>query len=163
MSARAAALLMAGLAAIVHFGMARPLQVRAAAYADAFGAARGERREATSRLAELQRRSEARARAIAAVKGAAAGDPAVTTRAVRQSVALAVEGSRAAGVHLTIRPSEAGVDVDVSARGDAADVLDLTERLARPGSGVVLERVSFTRSDGRVALRVAGLGIAGTR
>jgi hypothetical protein len=161
MSSRVAALVMAGVAGVLYFGVARPLRAQASAYADAFGAARVERRDATLRVADLQRRSQARARAVAAVKGAA-DDPAVTTRAVRRSVAQAVEGSRAGGVHLAIRPSVKGVDVNVSARGRAADVLDLTGQLARPEFGVVLERVSFTRSAGEVGLQVQGLGIAGT-
>ena len=142
--------------------MARPLRAQASAYSDAFGAARIERRDAATRVSDLQRRSQARARAVTAVKGAA-GDPAVTTRAVRRSVAQAVEGSRAAGIHLAIRPSAKGVDVNVTARGPAADVLDLAGQLARPEFGVVLERVSFTRSGGAVGLQVEGLGIAGTR
>ena len=162
MTSRQSALVMAGVAAVLYFGVARPLRTQASAYAHAFFAARGERRDAFARLAELQRRSQARARAVAAVKGAA-DDPAVTTRAVRRSVAQAVEGSRAAGVHLAIRPSGDGVDVNVTARGPAADVLDLTGQLARPEFGVVLERVSFTRSAGAVGLQVQGLGIAGTR
>ena len=161
MSRRWAALLIAVVAAVLYFGVARPLRAQASAYADAFGAARVERHDATTRLSALQRRSQARALAVAAVKGAA-DDPAVTTRAVRRSVAQAVEGSRAAGVHLAIRPSSNGVDVNVSAHGRAADVLDLTGQLARPEFGVVLERVSFTRSAGEVALQVQGLGIAGT-
>ncbi len=162
MSSRPAALVFAGVAAVLYFGVARPLRAQAYADADAFGAARVERRDASARLSELQRRSQARARAVAAVKGAS-GDPAVTTRAVRRSVAQAVEGSRAAGVHLAIRPSSKGVDVNVTARGPAAAVLDLTGQLARPEYGVVLERVSFTRSAGEVGLQVQGLGIAGTR
>ena len=162
MSARAAAILIAGLAAVIQLGVARPLRARAGAYADAFGAARVERQEVRTRLSELERRHQARARAVAAVKGAA-GDPAVTTRTVRQSVAQAVAGSRASGVNLTIRPSTAGVDVNVTARGNAAEILDLTSHLSRPTSGVVLDRVSLTRVDGRVALQVTGLGIAETR
>ena len=162
MSRLSAALAMTGLAAVLYFGVARPLRARASADADAFGAARVERRDASVRLSEVQRRSQARARAVAAVKGAA-DDPAVTTRAVRRSVAQAVEGSRAAGVHLAIRPGVTGVDVNVIARGSAADVLDLTGQLARPEFGVVLERVSFARSGREVGLQVQGLGIAGTR
>lgn len=162
MSSRAIALVMVGVAVALYSGVALPLRGRAAAYADAFGAARVERRDATARVADLQRRSQARARAVAAVKGAA-GDPAVTTRAVRQSVAQAVEGSRAAGVHLAIRPSPDGVDVDVTARGPVAEVLHLTGQLARAEAGVVLERVSFTRAADGVGLHVDGLGIAGTR
>jgi hypothetical protein len=161
-SGRTAALALAALAAVLYFGAARPLRARASAYADAFGAARVERRDASARLGELQRRSELRARAVAALVGASR-DPAVTTRAVRRSVAQAVEGSRAAGVHLAIRPSAKGVDVTVTARGPAADVLDLAGQLARPEFGVVLGRVAFTRTDGAVALQVNGLGIAGPR
>lgn len=162
MRTRAAALAMAVLAAVLYFGVARPLRAQAGAYADAFGAARVERRDATVRLSELQRRNQARARAVAAVKGAA-GDPAVTTRAVRRSVAEAVERSRASGVTLAIRPRDDGVDVDITARGKATDVLDLTGQLARPESRVVLEHVAFTRSDGEVGLKVQGLAMAGMR
>jgi hypothetical protein len=162
MSSRLAALVIAVVAAMLYFGVARPLRAQASAYADAFGAARVERRDASARLSDLQRRSQARARAVAAVKGAA-DDPAVTTRAVRRSVAQAVEGSRAAGVHLAIRPSGNGVEVSVTARGPAPEVLDLTGQLARPEFGVVLQRVSFARTGGEVGLQVQGLGIAGTR
>ena len=161
MTARQAALVMTAVAALLYFAVARPLRTQAAAYADAFGAARLDRRDASTRVSELQRHSQARARAMAAVKGAAV-DRAVTTRAVRRSVAQAVEGSRA-GVHLAIRPSADGVDVNVTARGPAADILDLAGRLARPEFGVVLARVSFTRSADAVGLQVDGLGIAGTR
>jgi hypothetical protein len=156
------ALAMAALAVVLYFGVARPMRARAGADADAFGAARLVRRDTAAMLSELQRRSQARARAVAAVKGAA-DDPAVTTRAVRRSVAQAVEGARAAGLHLAIRPGRKGVDVSVTARGSAADVLDLTGTLARPEFGVVLDRVTFTRSSGDVGLQLDGLGIAGTR
>jgi hypothetical protein len=162
MSSRPAALVIAVVAAMLYFGVARPLRAQASASAEEFGVARIERRDATARLSELQRRRQARARAVAAVKGAA-GDPAVTTRAVRRAVAQAVEGSRAAGVHLAIRPRADGVDVTVTAHGPASAVLDLTGQLARPEFGVVLERVSFTRSSGEVGLHVQGLGIAGAR
>lgn len=162
MKARAGALLVAAIAVGLHVGVTRPMRARAAAYADAFGAARVERQDLTQRLAELQRRSRARARAMAAVAGAGS-DPAVTTRAVRQSVAEAVRGSRASGVRLSIRPSDAGIDVSVLARGSATEILDLTGQLARPEFGVVLERVTLTRDDGRVNLQLKGLGIAATR
>ena len=162
MSARTAALLMAAGAAALVFGVARPQRTLAGGYADAFGVARVERREATLRLSEMQRRNQARARAMAAVKGAA-GDPTITTSAVRRSVARALEGSRASGVSLTIRPGDRGVDVKVTARGRALDVLDLTGQLARPEYGVVLASVTFTRAEGEVGVQVQGLGIAGTR
>jgi hypothetical protein len=162
LTGRQVALVLAAIAALVYFGLARPLRAQAAAYADAFGAARVERHDAVARVTELQRRSEARARAVAALKGAA-GDPAGTTRAVRGSVARAVERSRATRPQLTIRPGSNGVEVKVSARGPAADVLDLAGQLARTEHGVVLQRVSFARSAGTVSLTVEGLGIAGTR
>jgi hypothetical protein len=162
MTMRAAALAMIAAAVLLFFAAARPLRARVAADADAFGDARLVRREVVARVAALQRRNQARARAIAAVQGAAE-DPAETTRAVRRSVAQAVEGSRAEGLHLAIRPGARGVDVAVNARGSVADVLDLTAALARPEFGVVLDRVSFTRSGNEIALSVQGIGIAGTR
>jgi hypothetical protein len=161
-SARLIALAMIVLAAVLHFAVARPLRAQAAADADAFGAARVARRDATSRLAALQRRNQARSRAVAAVQGAA-DDPAATTRAVRSSVAQAVEGARAKDVHLAIRPGRTGVDVTVTAHGSMDEVLDLTAALARPDSGVVLDRAFFQRADRDITLSVQGLGIAGTR
>jgi hypothetical protein len=161
-TARAIALAMIVIAAALHFAVARPLRAQATADADAFGAARLARRDATTRLAALQRRTQARARAVAAVQGAA-DDPAATTRAVRRSVAQAVEGARARGVHLAIHPGRKGVDVTVTARGSVDEVLDLTAALARPEFGVVLERASFQRLDRDIAVSVQGLGIAGTR
>jgi hypothetical protein len=161
-TARVIALAMIVLAAALHLGVAGPLRAQAAADADAFGAARVARRDAASRLAALQRRNQARSRAVAAVQGAAE-DPAATTRAVRRSVAQAVEGARAKDVHLAIRPGRTGVEVAVTARGSVDDVLDLTAALARPESGVVLDRALFQRSEGEITLSVQGLGIAGTR
>ena len=57
MSSRWAALVIAGVAAVLCLAVARPLRAQAAAYADAFGAARVERR-AIRATSALQRRSQ---------------------------------------------------------------------------------------------------------
>jgi hypothetical protein len=160
-TARAAAAAMILASLLLYFGAAVPMRARAAATLDEFGRARVRRHDAMARAASLERRNQARARAVAAVKGAAA-DPEAATRAVRRSVAQVLERSRAGGVHLAIRPGAGGVDVTVSAHGPAADVLQLTGALARPDVGVVLERVQMSRTPGEVTLQVQGAGVAGS-
>ena len=161
MSARVTGLVLLAAAAGLYFLGAARLERQAAAAADEYGRARVERQEALARAAALERRNQARGRAYAAVRGAAA-DPAAASRAVRRSVAQVVERSRAAGARLSIRPIAGGVDVSVSARGPVDDVLRLTGDLVRPEVGVVLERVQIQRGQGDVTLQVEGAGVAGT-
>jgi hypothetical protein len=147
------------LAAVLYFAAALPLRREAAETADAFGRARVLRHDAAARVAAVERRREARARAVAAVTEAV-GDPATRTRAVRRSVSQVLERSRAAGVSLAIRPGAQGVDVTISARGSADDVVRLAGELARPDVGVVLGRVQLNRSSPGVNVVVEGLGVA---
>ena len=159
MTARAAAAVMALLAAALYLAVAVPAGREAAEAADAFGRARLERQDAASRVAALERRREARARAVAAVSDAG-GDPAASTRAVRRAVSQVIEGSRAEGVNLAIRPGVQGVEVAIAARGAADDILRLAGALARPEVGVVLGRVNLARAPGGVTVQVEGLGVA---
>jgi hypothetical protein len=154
-----AAAAMAVLAAVLYFGVTVPTRRQAAMTADAYGRARVERQEAMGRLAALQRRLEARGRAVSAATGAGA-DPATTTRAVRLAVSRVLESSRARGVQLGIRPGSEGVDVSIQARGAAHDVLRLAGELARPEVGVVLGSVQMVRAGDTVAVQIQGHGVA---
>ena len=154
-----AALLMAVLAAGLHLAFTVPTRRQAAMTADAYGRARIDRHEAAGRLAALQRRQEARARAVSAATESSA-DPATATRAVRLAVSRVLEASRARGIQLGIRPGAEGVDVSINAQGSADDVLRLAGDLARPDVGVVLGLVQMTRGAGAVAVQVQGRGVA---
>jgi len=156
---RVAAAVMVLLAAALYFAAALPMRREAAAAADAFGRARTLRHDATVRVAALERRRAARARAVSAVTEAG-GDPAASTRAVRRSVSQVLERSGSSGVSLNIRPGAQGVDVTLSARGAVDDVLRLVGDLARPDVGVVLARVQLNRASPGVTVSVDGLGVA---
>jgi len=158
-TSRVAAAVMLLLAAALYFVAALPMWREAAAAADAFGRARIERHDAAARVAALERRRQARARAVSAVTEAG-GDPATSTRAVRRSVSQVLERSRTSGVSLNIRPGAQGVDVAITARGAADDVLRLAGDLARPEVGVVLGRVQLTRASPGVSVVLEGLGVA---
>ena len=96
MTSRVAAAVMVVLAALLYFAAALPMWREAAEAADAFGRARLERHDAAAHVAALERRREARARAVAAVADAGS-DPAMSTRAVRRSVSRVIERWRARG------------------------------------------------------------------
>jgi len=151
------------VAALLHVAVARPLQARASAAADNYRRARDERRDARARADELERRAAALERAAAAV-AAARSAPGGGVREVRRGVVDVVTRSRVSGVRLGVRPGRppASAAVALSAEGPFADVLRLTAELARPGSGLVLERVRLVSRPPRVGVDVeaSGLGAA---
>jgi len=164
MTARRAALLSLAATAAIYAGLTLPLQRKAAAAADAYGRAREERREARSRLGEVQRRESALRRSAPAGGEAPAtkGDPVGRTR---HGIVSALEGAGLSGVRLAVRPGSppAAALVRLAAEGHFADVVRLTAELVRPGTGLVLERYQLTEADSRVAVRVEGVGLEAAR
>jgi len=162
-SARKAVLLILAATAVIYAGLALPLQKKAAAAAEAYRRARDERREARSRLGEVERRESALRRS-APVWGEAAtlGDPVARTR---HGVVLALESSGLSGVRLAVRPGSppAAALVRLAAEGPFADVVQLTAALVRPGTGLVLERYQLSETDTRVAVRFEGIGLEAAR
>jgi hypothetical protein len=142
----AAALLVA--AVVLYAAVAVPTQRQAAAAADEYRRARDEARDVRSRLARLERRDAAHTRAATAVAGATPGE---TVRAVRRSVVQTLQNAAVSGVRLSVtsgRPPYTA-RVRLSASGPFPEVMALTGRIARPETGVVLERVRLSpRSDG---------------
>jgi hypothetical protein len=61
--------------------------------------------------------------------------------AVRRSVLATLGGSPATDVHLGVRPDPGGLAVRVRATAPYADGLRLARDLARPSTGLVLQRV----------------------
>jgi hypothetical protein len=151
---------MLAAAAAIYAGLTLPLQRKASAAADAYGRARDERREARSRLGEVQRRESALRRSAPAGTEAAAapGDPVGRTR---HGIVSALEGAGLSGVRLAVRPGSppAAALVRLAAEGAFADVVRITTELVRPGTGLVLERYQLSETNSRVAVRVEGVGL----
>lgn len=150
----AAALLAA--AVVLYAAVAIPTQRQAAAAADEYRRARDEARDVRSRLARLERRDAAHTRAATAVAGATPGE---TVRSVRRSVVQTLHSAAVSGVRLSVTPGRAphAARVRLSASGPFPEVMALTGRIARPETGIVLERVRLSPRPGGVALDLEGV------
>jgi hypothetical protein len=150
----AAALVVAGVA--LYAAVAVPTQRQAAAAADEYRRARDEARDIRTRLARLERRDAAHTRAATAL---AAATPGGTVRAVRRSVVQTLQDAGVSGVRLGVLPGRPpyAARVRLSASGPYPEVMALTERLSRPETGVVLERVRLSPRAGIVAVEIDGV------
>jgi hypothetical protein len=142
-------------AVLLYGGVAVPLRARADRARDAYAQARRARQQAQVELASLQRREAAWRQA--ALPAATPEDEAAA--ALRRTVLAALEAGGATNVRLSVRPSPRGPSVRVSATAPYAAAVRLAADMARPGTGLVLERVRLQpRADrGRVALEVEAL------
>jgi len=150
----AAALL--ALAVALYAAAAVPMQRQAAAAADEYRRARDDARDMRARLARLERRDAAHARAARAV---AADTPGAAVRAVRRSVVQTLQQARVSGVRLGVvaaRPPYS-TRVHLSATASFTDAVALTGLLARPETGLVLDRVQLSPRGDAVALEVDGV------
>lgn len=148
------------LALLLYVAVARPLESRALAAGEEYRRARDQRRDARARVAELERRAAARARA-AAILAAARNAPGGGVREVRRGVVDIVTRAGVSSVRLGVRPGRPPVSasVSLSAEGPFADVVRLTGELARPGSGLVLDRVRLVSRPPRIGLDVDASGL----
>jgi hypothetical protein len=148
------------LAVVLYVAGALRLESQAAAASDEYRQARDRRRDVRSRLAELERREAARARAIA-ILAAARSAPAGGLRDVRRGIVDLVTRSRVSGVRLGVRPGRppASAAVALSAEGSFADIIRLTGELAQAGRGLVLDRVRLDGRSSRVGLDVEASGL----
>lgn len=157
MSRRAAAVtvLLFAIAGAIHLGLGLPARRDRDEAREQYARGREERERLRARVAELERRG-------AAAEPAPAVDPSAAARALRASLLRATEGLSVGSVQIAAAPGERG---EVAARGRLAvtgrlaDVLLVTGRLARPASGVLLERVRLAETgaaSGEVRLEVEG-------
>jgi hypothetical protein len=127
-------------AAALYAGLALPMRARAAAAREAYGEARRERQQARSELAPLERREAVRRQALAVFAEAAAQEGGAAA-ALRRSVLATLDKLAARDVRLAVRPESAGLAVRVNATAPYADGLRVAGELARPASGLILQRV----------------------
>jgi hypothetical protein len=147
-----------------YAGLAVPARRDAASVQDEYARARDERQRLRARLAELERRSQARARAPAAI-GGAPGRPSTAQggargrelpASVRRAVLGVVDGAHLSGVQLSVSAgrSPVGAKVRLTAEGRFADLVPLAGRLTSGPPGLVLERVRMSPKEGRVVADV---------
>jgi hypothetical protein len=152
------------LAALLLSFAAVPLRARAARERDAYAAARRERQQAQARLAPLEHRDRARRQAAAALAGAgqAEGGPAA---AVRRGVLATADRAGATRVRLGVRPGAGEVSVRLAASASYADAVRLPGDVARPETGLVLQRVRFERrpNERLIAVEVEAVAPLGSR
>jgi hypothetical protein len=155
----AAALFLGAL--LIELALTRPLGRDSAAAQERYFRLREEKRQLVARL-----RSEERA----ATRGRQAmrmelpeGSPKDAVGRLRHSLLESVRDQPVSGVRLAVSGGQAPVLAQGTfrAEGSFADMVLLSGRLVRPGSGLVLSRVRFspTRAGG-VALEVEGMSVA---
>lgn len=159
MKTRVASAILLLAAALAYLGVALPARARAAAAQDQFARVREDRQRLRTRRAELERQQEAQERA-ARVMTAAGGADAVS--ALRTAVVSAIEGEPVTGVQLSVSGGRGAVAArfQVSASGSFPQIVRLSGRLARPGSGLVLERLRFRPTASGLRLEAEGLTLA---
>lgn len=150
MSWRRLSLGLAVCAAALYGGVTLPARARLAAARAELQALQGRRA-----LRDAGRTEQRRAAALLRV-GRAQGSGNVV--GVRGEIVRAVDGSGLAEATVDVRPARAPAlaVVTVRARGSFADVLTLAQRLAEPGTGLVLERVALVRLPSAVSLDLQG-------
>jgi hypothetical protein len=148
MTRRALAVMLFVLAAGLYLLVARPAQRQRDDARREYATARTERERLRVRLADLDRRTSED-------QGATAADGAAAVRALRQAALDAVEGLPVSGVEISTSPAEGGAIAArgrLVARAEFVQALRLVRRLASPGSGLLLSRI--TLADSRDAVRV---------
>jgi hypothetical protein len=154
--ARWIAAALVAVAVVLYAAVAVPMRRQAQAAADDYRRARDEARDMRARLARLERRDAAHLRAASALAGTT---PAGTVRTVRRSVVQTLLSARVSGVRLGVTAARApfAARVRLSASGSFPEVVSLAGLVARPETGVVLERIRFApRGDG-VTLELDGV------
>ena len=153
MSPRRIALLLAAGAGALYLGVALPAAARSSA-------ARGElldlqRQGAVraGRLVQQRRREEALLRV---------GRPETATlMGIRREIVATLDRSTLSEATVDVKPGRAPAIavVRVRARGSFTELMPLAQRLAEPGSGLVLDRVRLVRSPSTLVLEVEGQAV----
>jgi hypothetical protein len=151
MSPRRIALALAAVAAALYLGVALPAVSQLSAVRTELLALRRESAARAVRLSGQRRREEALLRV---------GRPAesATLMAVRREIVGTLDQAGLTEVTVDVKPGRppAVADVSVRARGSFAELMTLSERLAAPRSGLVLERVRLVRQPAALILEVEG-------
>jgi len=159
---RVVALVLLVLAAGAYVGVALPTRRAAADLGDDYRRARERRREAAQRLSRIDRRGISRARA-ALPRPVTGEGPSAALVALRLSVLESVRESGVSRVSLAVSPGRPPVaaSVHLSASGRFDDLVQLSAAVARPGSGIVLDRVRLVPGSDSISLELDALRLEG--
>ena len=116
-----------------------------------------------ARLAQVERREEARRTALQLIAPAESGSEKEALAALRRSVIASLGEARVSSVRLSITPGRPPVraSLQLSAEGEFEEIVRLSGRVARPGSGITLDRVTLNPTATGASLAVEGLSLSG--
>jgi hypothetical protein len=146
-------LLLALAAVAVHYLVTVPARAAVGQAADEQRRLREERRDLLRRLAPLDRREAARARALEAL--AAVPLPAgAEAQVLRRTVLARLAEQPLHAVRVAVRPGRGATagSVSLACEGDLDAVLRSVSELVRPGSGLVLARARLAATPAGVSL-----------
>jgi hypothetical protein len=137
-------MLLLALAFVVHLGVTTPAREAALGAEAQLSSVFGERRDASRQLVDLEKRAQLLNRAGLLVTHPDIS-PEKAVQDVRSRVVRSLRDAKVVRVHLVVQPapSPALASVSLSADGGFFDLTRLLLQLSRPGSGVVLGRVSL--------------------
>jgi hypothetical protein len=152
-------------ALLVYMGVALPMHRAAAATGDDYRRARDARRTSVTRLAQAERREAARRAALQLVAPPEAGSEKEALSALRRSVIASLSEARVSNVRLNITPGRPPVraSLQLSAEGEFQEIVRLSGQIARPGSGLTLDRVRLNPTASGVNLELEGLSLGASR
>jgi hypothetical protein len=164
MTARILAAFLLVAALLVYVVVALPMRRAADASGDEYRRARDARRASVARLAQAERREAARKAALVLVTPPQAGGEKEAMGALRRSVIASLGEARVSNVRLNITPGRPPVraTLQISAEGDFQEVVRLSGRIVRPGSGLTLDRVRLDPTATGVTLQLEGLSLGAT-
>jgi hypothetical protein len=150
-SPRRIALALAVAAATLYLGFALPAASQLSAVRTELLDLRRERDARAVRLSGQQRREEALLRVARPAESA-------TLIAVRREIVGTLDQAALTEATVDVRPGRAPVvaQVGVRVRGSFTELMALSERLAQPRSGLVLERVRLVRLPASITLELEG-------
>jgi len=145
MSPRFLALWLLLVAASLHLGVTVPARRQTDRLRQTVGRLSQARREARARMAESERRSLARQRALAVLEEATAASGEPVTR-LRAAILSPLEGRPLRRVALSVRAQSAPIEASMhlALSGGFEQVVFVSGELAGPARGLVLQRVVFT-------------------
>jgi hypothetical protein len=155
------ALALLAAAAAVHVLVTMPAQRQAAVDGDEYRRIRDQRRQVQSRLARLERAESLRRQAAGVFNAPVSED---VVRLVRRSLIGSLEGAAVSKVRMSVRPGgreHVAASVTLNAEGEFEDVVRLSGHVARTGSGLVLQTVTFAQRRPGVGLLVEAVGPGG--
>lgn len=145
---------LAAVGAALYLGVALPAASRLSAAREELADLERQRAARTAGLARQQRRQEA-------LRRVGRSPEAASLMGIRREIVASVDRSRLNEVTVDVKPGRApaAAVVRVQARGTFAELMSLVQRLAAPGSGLVLDRVRLVHFPSSIALELEGQAV----